>query len=498
MKTPRYPSAVRIDANATPRPTSRMYRRCVGSCHAYLTLREDFRQHVRKIQQAVGFEQIRFHNLFSDLVGVCQHDYRTGGIRYNFQNVEKIFDFFLSLGIKPFVELGFMPQALASGSAECFVYRGNVTPPKDYKQWAALIDAFVRHLLARYGQAEVLTWNFEVWNEPDLTYFWAADQAEYFRLYETTARAIKAIDRRLKVGGPATSRGMWVADLLAYCAGNKVPLDFVSTHHYCADVPLATDGSSAGGITYRGQPAMADDVRRTLQAVRNSAFAHAPVHYTEWNVTPCHEDRFGKDSEFTAAFVLATLNDVAELVDSYSLWCISDIFEESGPGAGPFSGKYGLLSLHGLPKPVFHAYDFLSRLHDARLPAAGPVAATRNDRGDLRLLLWNHNEPRTWDFSGGDWVIDERSWKPRLTLANIDGPCRVRLWQVDRARGNAFRAWQSMGCPEYPTASQLAALAASAEPALLRDEIVEPRKGQLTLTPDLGPCAMAFYDIAKV
>jgi len=138
--------------------------------------------------------------------------------------------------MKPFVELGFMPTRLASGTQTIFDYRGNVTPPKDPAQWARLVRRFVRHLVDHFGIAEVLTWHFEVWNEPDLIgAFWTGTMEDYFQLYAEAARAVKSVDRRLRVGGPATSKTMWVPQLLAFCAEQRVPLDFISTHHYCVD-----------------------------------------------------------------------------------------------------------------------------------------------------------------------------------------------------------------------------------------------------------------------
>ncbi|HEY9249717.1 MAG TPA: hypothetical protein VIO38_11315, partial [Rariglobus sp.] len=225
-----------VDLAAPSVPFNRFFQRGVGSCHAYLTLREDLREHVRLAQKEIGFGGIRFHGIFTEYVGVIHNGEEADGPRLNFQNATKIYEFFVGQGMKPFVELGFMPVRLASGPQTIFDYRGNITPPKDWAQWSRLVRRFVAHLVGHFGIEEVLTWHFEVWNEPDLhNTFWTGTMAEYFRLYAETARAVKSVDGRLRVGGPATSKTMWVPDLLAFCAEQRVPLDFISTHHYCVD-----------------------------------------------------------------------------------------------------------------------------------------------------------------------------------------------------------------------------------------------------------------------
>ena len=155
----------------------------------------------------------------SDDVGtlICNND----ALLYSFFNVDQIVDFLLSIGMKPFVELSFMPGALAAGDKTVFHYRGNVTAPKDYGQWAALVGKLVAHWVERYGVAEVRAWFFEVWNEPNLEYFGSGRQSDYFTLYSHSARAIKAVDAALRVGGPATAMNAWITDFREFCARDR-------------------------------------------------------------------------------------------------------------------------------------------------------------------------------------------------------------------------------------------------------------------------------------
>src|SRR5687768_12031071 len=205
----------------------------VGSCHAPMALRADWQQQLRRCHSELGFRYVRFHGLLSDDVGTVVK--RNDGLVYSFFNTDQIIDFLLSIGMRPFVELSFMPTALASGSKTVFHYCGNVTPPKDYRQWSLLIHTLVGHWVDRYGIREVAEWFFEVWNEPNLRAFWTGTRKDYFKLYQVTANAIKTIDPSLKVGGPATARDEWIEEFLEFCKTANVPVDFVSTHHYPTD-----------------------------------------------------------------------------------------------------------------------------------------------------------------------------------------------------------------------------------------------------------------------
>ena len=289
----------------------------VGSGHAPLALRADWQAQLRRCHDELGFRHVRFHALLSDELGTltCQDNQ----LLYSFFNADRIIDFLLSIGMRPFVELSFMPETLASGRTTVFSYRGNVTPPRDYDQWAALIQKITKHWLDRYGAAEVREWFFEVWNEPNLKAFWTGTQAEYFELYRRAAGAVKSVDQALKVGGPATADNAWIQEFLDFCATNSVPVDFVSTHHY------PTDAFGLPG---------ADTVTQ---------LEHAP--------------RGGMTAE-----VAKSRDEARGLADGYSFWTFSDIFNENYFPSVPFHGGFGILNLHGIAKPSYRAFQLLHRL----------------------------------------------------------------------------------------------------------------------------------------
>ena len=229
--------------NTPTKPNDRYWTFCVGSCHAALALRADYQAQLQKAHEELGFQRVRFHGLFSDDMKVITRlsDYialipGSKKVRtQSFHHIALVFDFLLSIGMKPFVELSFMPTALASGKRTTFYYKGNITQPKHCEEWRALMRDFLRFCIARYGRNEVRSWHFEVWNEPNLPFFFKGSQKEYFRFYADTTLALKEVDEQIQVGGPVTSENLWLPELRAFCEKNQVPLGFLSTHHYPGD-----------------------------------------------------------------------------------------------------------------------------------------------------------------------------------------------------------------------------------------------------------------------
>src|SRR5690349_12759751 len=202
---------ISIDAQSAAHPFPHYWERMFGSGRAILSLRDSYRRDLRQVKEATNFEYIRFHAIFHDEVGIYDEDAQ-GKPVYNFSYVDQIYDGLLANGVRPFVELSFMPQKLASHPApHPFWYHPNVAPPKDWNRWGDLVEAFTRHLVERYGIDEVSQWYFEVWNEPNID-FWAGDPKEstYYQLYDAGARAVKRVSPRLRVGGPATAQAAWV------------------------------------------------------------------------------------------------------------------------------------------------------------------------------------------------------------------------------------------------------------------------------------------------
>ena len=453
----------------------------VGSCHAPTALRADLQQQLRRCHAELGFRYVRFHGLLSDDVGtlVTHND----ELLYSFFNADQILDFLLSIGMRPFVELSFMPMALASGSKTVFQYRGNVTPPKDYKSWSTLIHTLVEHWVDRYGIREVAEWFFEVWNEPNLKAFWTGSQKDYFKLYRVTAEAIKGVDPSLKVGGPATARDGWIEEFVAFCEASSVPVDFVTTHHYPTDALGHEDDDTETQLANSQRGVL----RQWTQDTRRRA-GKLPVYYTEWNSSSNPRDP-RHDEPYAAAFVAKTALEASDLVQGYSFWTFSDIFEENYFPSVPFHGGFGLLTLHGIAKPTYRAFELLHRLGNERLLVDGlhetASAWVTRDNASVRVLLVNHALPRH----------PIASVRVRVHLAQALEPSAAWVERIDDNHANAKRRWQTLGAPEHldgPSVDQLheaSRLTRQACPWTWREN-------RLALEIDLPPHAVAALTVA--
>jgi xylan 1,4-beta-xylosidase len=244
-----------------------------GSGRAVLSLRESYREDLRQVKKITDFQYVRFHAIFHDEVGVYTED-RQGNAVYNFDYVDQIYDGLLANGVKPFVELSYMPKLLAARlDYHPFWYKPIVSPPADYAKWNALITAFAQHLIDRYGIDEVASWYFEVWNEPNID-FWTGRPAQetYFQLYDNTARTLKAVNQRIRVGGPATAQAAWVDAIVAHATKEHVPLDFVSTHAYGNDTAQDILGHPAEVAPHQMLTAAIDKVHTQIAASRGRIF----------------------------------------------------------------------------------------------------------------------------------------------------------------------------------------------------------------------------------
>ncbi|HEY5101767.1 MAG TPA: glycosyl hydrolase, partial [Steroidobacteraceae bacterium] len=437
------------DFKAASEPLPHFWEHTVGSDHALMALRADWRQQLRRSHEELGFRHVRFHGLLSDDVSTVVQYYDS--LIYSFFNIDQIVDFLLSIGMKPFVELSFMPGALASGTKTVFHYRSNVTQPRDYDQWAMLIRTLVEHWIERYGLAEVRQWFFEVWNEPNLDWFGDGKQSDYFKLYRYTARAIKDVDTGIRVGGPATAVNAWICDFLEFCRTEHVPVDFVTTHHYPNDVVGMERADTVTQLAASRRSALRDQTRK----VRDQA-GSMPVYYTEWCTSSNPRDPL-HDEAYAAAFVTKTIMEANGLVQGYSYWTFSDIFEENYFPSVPFHGGFGLLNIHGIAKPSYRAFQLLHHLGTELLPVEGAHATVDVwvvRRGDeVTILLTNFALPR---HPIASQVV-------RVVLRHVRAPSKATIERIDQQHANAKRRWQELGEPEYPDAKTLAQLHAASE-----------------------------------
>ena len=433
---------IEIIAQAPTTPFPHFWEQMFGSGRANLTLRESYRNDLRAVKQATDFRYVRFHAILHDENGVYNED-EHGNPVYNFSYVDQIYDGLLKNGVRPVVEISFMPKKLAFNpdALHPFWYKQNVSPPKSMEAWDALITHFAQHLVDRYSIEEVSQWYFEVWNEPNID-FWNGipRKQSYFDLYAHTARDLKSVSPRLRIGGPATAAASWVDDFLKYTADNHVPVDFVSSHGYADDTVENLFGTNE-------DIPMDDRVCRAIGKVRKqiqaSATPHLPLFWTEWNVQGMNESR---DTSFVGTGLANTIRECDGLVDMMSFWTFSDVFEEGGPIPKPFEGQFGLRAKGGINKPSYYAFALLHQLGDKRIanPSTNVIATKRPD-GSLAIAVWNLVDP---DKTGSEKNI-------QLVLHGVPTNTAVSISRVDNTHGNALAAYKAIGSPLDPTEAQV-------------------------------------------
>lgn len=478
---------VTINCKDTTTPLPHTWSNCVGAGRANEGLRADWQRQLAMVHKECGFRYLRFHGLFHDDMHVCA--LQNGKLHYNFQYVDALFDALLDMGVRPFVELSFMPKDLCSNDKSLFWWKARIAPPNDYGKWADLVEAAVLHWVDRYGIEEVRNWYFEVWNEPNLDSFWAGTRSQYFELYRVTVLRMKAIDPKLRVGGPATSNfvpdarfdgevedvaeqatfkvddldslswhGVWIDAFLRFCAQNSLPVDFVSCHPYPTDFALDGHGVSSGRT--RGKNSLMQDIQWVRAAIARSAYPDVELHLTEWSSSPSSRD-CSHDYLPAATYVLRSNLQCAGLADSLSYWTFTDVFEEEGAGPKAFHGGFGMMNLQGIKKPVFHAYRILNELGEECLASGEGYMATRRN-GRLAMAVYHYPDEITETVPMSMYPDQnraqefERRGQPRRYAFTLTGlrPGDSYTLRLLKPGSEAVHLWNAMGTPTAPAPEQ--------------------------------------------
>ena len=461
---------------------------CVGTGRIGLALSREYMDELRFVQEHIGFSHIRGHGLFSDDMSIY-HEYRDGDgntrVEYNFTYLDRVFDDYHRVGIRPFLELGFMPSRLASGTQTLFYWRANTTPPRDYDAWCALVTSTLSHLVERYGD-EAYEYPIEVWNEPNLPGFWEhADMKEYFRLFKSTFTAIKALDGRFRVGGPAVCGGTdekWIRAFLEFCRDEELRPDFVTRHHYTIEQP-----EEIGHYAYAKlmNPEYGFANLQTSRDIIDSfdEFRGLPIHITEFNSSYTPKGVI-HDTNLNAACIAQQLSRLGDVNESYSYWTFGDVFEELGVPYSIFHGGFGLVAEGCVPKPTFWTFAFYKKLKCAGSDCVHKddnCVVVRTDDGGYAGIMWN--------------IADSDGDELTLSLALPGGRESCLMTQtVDEDVCDPLRVWHDMGEHPHPDESELRLLRDAATP-LVRTERIKPEDGTLTHTFTVGRNGVVYFEL---
>ena len=512
-----------IDVRVKTEPFTHYWSVGVGAGRANEGLRAGWLEHLQLVKKNCGFRYVRMHGLFHDDMFVYFRK-PDGKVVYNWQYIDELYDRMLAIGVKPFVELGFFPKDMAAENSKTQMWwKGYVSVDRNnFGKWHDLIKAFTQHIVDRYGINEVLTWYFEVWNEPNLTGtggFFHGTKSDYFRLYKEAVTAIKSIDERLKVGGPATSnfiadhrhdgeildhsqsrfytqeeinkqqwKGVWIEDFLHYCEKENLPVDFISTHPYPTDYALDPEtGRGKGAIRY--VHSLKDDIQWLRQQLADSKYPEAEIHLTEWSTGPNSRDRM-HDILPPAAYIIKTNLDCIGLANSLMYWTFTDVFEEKGGGEEIFHGGFGMISFQGLVKPSFHAYRMLNQLGDEKIYYKDPLFISRSSKtGKLSAIAFNYPKeyeqtvPSMQNFTN---YMNASSKTLDIVLEGLNPNACFEIEVLDKMHGNVYDAYLNMGAPHSPNIREIEFLRQKAWDTV--KEIVKvDEDGRLILKRDIDP-----------
>ncbi len=323
------------------------------------------------------------------------------------------------------------------------------------------MKALTEHFTQRYGAEEVKTWYFEVWNEPNLVFFFSSTMEEYFKLYDYTVKAIKAVDADYKVGGPASAGNAWIPQLIEHCTKTNIPIDFIATHDYAVSQGYFDASGTTGTVLSQDPKAITKNVINSKNQILSSAKPNLELHYTEWSTSYTPTDPV-HDTYHSAAFILDKVKGTETVTNSLSYWVFTDIFEENGPRTTPFHGGFGMLNYQSIKKPAYFVYTFLNKLGNTELQNADQASwICKNQNGDIQTLLWDFTLTKPTDtinnqvYYKRDLPSKEKG-VAQIKLSNVtEGKYLLKITKVGYKSNDAYATYLQLNSPNQLTQQQV-------------------------------------------
>jgi xylan 1,4-beta-xylosidase len=464
---------ITVDAANQTAGNPRFWSAAVGTGTASLTLRADLQSHYKIVNRELGIQRVRGHGVLNDDMGIYK-----GPGSYDFSKFDTYLTAIVSAGMRPLMELDFMPTALAlNGSSRDY--------PKDINNWKAFITAVVQHCVDKYGAADVAQWYWEVWNEPDYVGFWnglnasealAAKMTDYYALYDATVDAATAVIPNILIGGPVTTGPSQIGPFLQHCKTANKRVTFVSSHSY----------PGGAGTTPAAAVNLVNDNNARLSQITAGGYTTATVKSfnTEWNSAYTGQggntsvSDVSMDSHVNAPFILKGVKLFVDKnqgatppLDVFSYWVASDIFDESGGPSGsyilgqggnlPFGEVFGLMTFQGVRKAAFNGFKMLNYLGPTRLALAGGttndgvdgMATLSANADELQIIVYDYFATAT--ATGTDNVTINVS---NLPAALAGKSLFFTHFRVDSTHSNPYSVWQGQNSPTNPTEAQWQAM----------------------------------------
>jgi xylan 1,4-beta-xylosidase len=478
-------ATITVDASKQTAGNPHFWSAAVGTGTATLTLRSDLQTHYKIGNREAGFQRVRGHGVLSDGMGIYK-----GPGSYSFTNFDKYLTGIQQAGMRPIMEMSFMPTALGLNGSDKDIYK-NAT---DYKNF---ITAVVQHCVDKFGMADVAQWYWEIWNEPDYPGFWNGSNAseatnakmtEYYSLYDNAVAAITSVIPNALVGGPATTQQGPITAFLQHCKTAGTRVTFASSHVYPGGSNTGTSADANGLVS---------DNNSRLSDISSGGYNTQSVlsFNTEWNSSYSGQGGnpgdavLSMDNNWNVGFILKGAKLLSDKdsgdtppITVFSYWVLSDVFDESSGPSGsyilgknsghlPFGQVFGLMTAQGIRKAAFNAFKLLNYTGPVRLQSSGGTSsdgvdamATMSKAGDeIQILVYDTYAKL--NSSGSDSVTINVS---NIPAALAGKPVFVTQFVVDETHSNPYSVWVSQNQPGDPTEPQLQALRAAQHLALMQ------------------------------
>lgn len=443
---------------------------------------------LRILQKEIGYEYIKFHGILSDDMMVYTKN-KNGEVIISFALVDKVLDFLLSIGLKPLIQLSFMPKALAKYPDKT-VFNSNfiTSEPKDMDKWNHLIREFTLHLLDRYGKDPVENWKFTVWNEPDTpeSMFAMSSRQVFYDFYKNTFDTVKSCNPNICFGSPSSyyitfGENNWIVDFSIWCSEHNCMPDFVNIHFYGTDFTSNVEQLNntlglAGGLKLSEDPDVFKKFVDILRSYVNTAYSkNCDIFLTEWNSTPSHFDLMS-DTCFKSCYIVKNILESYDRLDSFGFWVLTDFFEETPIPKELFHGGLGLFTHNGIKKPGYYAFYLLNKLGSELIDKGNGYFVTK-ERDEFHIMLYNYKHysslyanGETFDMTFTDRYTpfgSEDKKEFSLQLKGLDAnKYEVTEFIVNRQYGSCFDKWVEIGAKPLSSKEEIETLEALSRPMI--------------------------------
>ncbi len=434
-------------------------------------LRAEWRHQLRTIQQEIPFKYIRFHGIFSDDMMIYNEN-SNGEVELNFSYIDELIDFLLEVKLKPFIELSYMPESLASEKKYMFNWKANISYPKSLDKWESLVRNFTKHLINRYGIDEVTSWYFEIWDNFTIEKSVSKKTLEFFK---RTYSAVKKVNSKLKVGGINNFIEILInTDILKmyneFFLKENIELDFISLKIYSIKPKNNTDlvtffknsgidsdgklilQDSTNECVYAEELYISENLDKLMKILDNFPALKKQIFITEWNLNADPRDLV-HDTCFKASYLVKNVVENFNKVDGMGYWTFTDIFEEVKTSYDTFHGGLGFVTSNGLKKPIYNSYKLLNKLGSQIIEKGEDFIVTKNSKGVIQILAYNYCHFKNEDIKYNEKevlndrysIFKEKIRNIKITLLGVNGNITKKIYRIIKENGSVYDEWIKIG-----------------------------------------------------